>query len=383
MLTTPQRSLWAGTWRRIMFAIVITVGLNVAILIALLQTQSPQRGTLLPTGRQAPAFVLQDQDGRTHNALDYKGRPLVLTFFSDLTPSTAQTLCALRDAMPLFDRASAKVFAISTLTVAQSKAFHDTNHLNFPILSDPQARTAQIYGAFDANNHIRDASFAIDNTGTIMLTMPGAQIDARHHGKQLLTMASCCFDPVATSSVVMTGRTVSDFALPRVDNGAVEHLLPASRFPATVVLFISSQCPCSQGYDARMKTLANTYIPRGARFLGINSSADESSAMAEAHRRRAGLPFPVVKDDRNLLADRLNAKMTPEVYVLDEKGVIRYSGRIDDSRDAARVTRHDLQAALDAVLAGRQPMHSHAGALGCAIMRVPLQQSGTRQTRVQ
>lgn len=383
MHTTAERSVRAGTWRRILFAIVMTLGLNVAIFTVLLWTQAPQMGTLLPTGRQAPAFALQDQDGRTHNALDYKGRPLVLTFFSELTPVTQQTLCALRDAMPLFDKASAKVFAISTLDSAKSKAFHDINHLNFPILNDPQARTAQIYGAFDANSHIRNASFAIDNTGTIMLTMPGAQIDAAHHGKQLLTMASCCFDPVATGNAVMTGHAVSDFALPRVDNGSVEHLLPASRFPATVVLFISAQCPCSQGYDARMKTLANTYTLRGARFLGVNSSADETAALADAHRRRVGLPFPVVKDDRNLLADRMNAKMTPEVYVLDAKGVVRYSGRIDDSRDATRVTRHDLQSALDAVLAGKQPLQSHMGALGCAITRVPVQQTSIRQTNVQ
>ena len=376
MLTTTQSPIRAATWRKIMLAVALTLGLNAAIFAGLTWSQQAQSGALLPTGKPMLTFALPDQDGRTHDLADYRGRPIVLAFFANLTPAVAQELCALRDKMPDFDKSSAKVFAIGPLSAGESKAFHDANKLNYPILGDLKAQAAKIYGAIDEENHIRTASFAIDGTGTVMLSLPDAKIDAPHHGAQLLTLASCCFDPMPMSGTNIAGQTVRDIALPRVDNGAFEHLLPDARPPATVVLFLSSKCPCSQGYDARFKALADTYTPRGVRFLGINSSADETVADAEAHRKRVGLPFPVVKDERNLAADRMKAQSTPEAFVLDAKGIVRYSGRIDDSRDQAKVTQHDLQDALDAVLAGKLPAHSHEGALGCAITRYPLSPKG-------
>ena len=110
------------------------------------------------------------------------------------------------------------------------------------------------------------------------------------------------------SGANIAGQTVRDIALPRVDNGAVRASAAGCVVPrATVLLFLSAKCPCSQGYDARFKALADAYMPKGARFLGINSSADETAAEADAHRKRVGLPFPVVKDERNLAADRLES----------------------------------------------------------------------------
>ncbi len=390
MSVIPQSSvppfLRTGLWRKILFAICMTLALNIAIFAALWTTQMGQMGTLLPTGRPVPLFALPDQDGRIHHLSDYAGRPLVLVFFPEMTPTISQELCALRDSMPAFDRSGAKVFAISTLASAQGKTFHDSNNLNFPILHDAGARTAQIYGAVDAAHHIRTASFAVDNTGILMLTLPDSQIDAPQHGQQLLRMASCCFDPVVNGISPSIGHTIADCALPRTDNGQEEHLVAphssassnttgsnsstsSTRSRATVIFFVSSRCPCSRGYDVRMKALAEAYTQRGVRFLGVNASADETVADAEAHRAQANLPFPMLKDHDLLLTDRLQAHVTPEAFVLDAKGVVRYSGRIDNSRDATNVTRHDVQEALDALLAGKLPTTTHGSAPGCAIVR--------------
>jgi hypothetical protein len=61
----------------------------------------------------------------------------------------------------------------------------------------------------------------------------------------------------------------------------------------------------------------------------------------------------VLKDEGNRVADLYQAKVTPEVFLIDSNFVLRYHGRIDDSQNPARVTRRDLQEALDAILAGK------------------------------
>ena len=74
------------------------------------------------------------------------------------------------------------------------------------------------------------------------------------------------------------------------------------------------------------------------------------------------LPFPLLKDVGNELADRLGVERTPEVFVLDAGRVVRYRGRVDDQfgfgvhRPAP--TRRDLAAALDDLLAGRSGRHA-------------------------
>lgn len=81
--------------------------------------------------------------------------------------------------------------------------------------------------------------------------------------------------------------------------------------------------------------------------------------------------FPVYKDLNNVVADRFGAQATPETFVIDSAGVIRYHGSIDDSRNEARVKFRGLRGALDAVLAGKQPEVPETRAFGCSIKRVP------------
>ena len=75
-------------------------------------------------------------------------------------------------------------------------------------------------------------------------------------------------------------------------------------------------------------------------------------------------------DKNNALADRLGARMTPEAFVLDQHGDIRYRGFIDDAKNPARVTHSGLRGALDAVLAGTPVTNPETKSFGCTIHRV-------------
>ncbi len=138
---------------------------------------------------------------------------------------------------------------------------------------------------------------------------------------------------------------------------------------ATVLMFVSVQCPVSRAYDARMAKLAKDYGARGVRFFGVNSNKAEAPDAIAAHAKNNGFAFPVLKDTGNVVADRLEAGVTPEAYVIDGKGVLRYWGRIDDSQDEAGVKSRDLQAALDAVLSDKPVAVKKTSAFGCSIKR--------------
>ena len=139
---------------------------------------------------------------------------------------------------------------------------------------------------------------------------------------------------------------------------------------ATVVMFIATRCPVSNAYNERMEDLQKTYAARGVRFIGVNSNVNEPPAEIADHARRHGFTFPVVKDAGSRIADAYGAQHTPEIFVVDRDGVVRYHGRIDENRDdPAAVRSPDLRNALDALLAGRAIPVPATKAFGCSIKR--------------
>ena len=103
---------------------------------------------------------------------------------------------------------------------------------------------------------------------------------------------------------------------------------------------------------------------RGVLFLGVNSGRIESAAEALAHARDHGHAFPIAKDPESRVAQLLGASRTPEVFVLDGDGRLRYHGRV-----ASKIASPDLKNALDALLAGRPVKPAETKAFGCAIPR--------------
>ena len=77
----------------------------------------------------------------------------------------------------------------------------------------------------------------------------------------------------------------------------------------------------------------------------------------------------MLKDTTGKVVDAFGAQVTPEVYVLDARGVLRYHGRIDDSRDGKNIQHHDLRNTLDLLLARNTSDLPETRAFGCAIAR--------------
>jgi len=165
------------------------------------------------------------------------------------------------------------------------------------------------------------------------------------------------------------GATIVDFKLP--DTGRAEHSLKSlTGKNGAVLIFISVQCPVSNGYNERMEKLAEDYKAKGVNVIGVNSNVTEPIAAVKAHAADKHFTFTVLKDDGNKIADRLGATRTPEAYVIDAGGKLVYHGRIDNAQNTANITSNDLRDALDELVSGKQVSKTGGAAFGCSIKRV-------------
>jgi peroxiredoxin len=358
------------TGRLVRFIFVGVIGIWVvvggAVMLAL-RAQNEAAIRPLVLGVSAPDFVLNDQYGHRHNLADYKGRGVVLAFLPGRDANSLAELRSLNATMREFDTLGVKVFGITQMSASVAKALHDSEHLDYPLLTDTDGQIARRYGAVSDSTHPGRVSYVVGFKGEILL--PVRDVQPAQHGKQMISLAECCLDETTQQTAKNMGKPIADFQLPEVRDGKTVSLLGDRKQQATVLLFVSSLCPCSAKYDDRNVRLAAEYASRGVRFVALNSSFGEQPAEIAAHARQARYPFPMLRDEGNVIADRVGAQLTPEAFVLDSKGVLRYHGRIDDNRDALKVTTNDLRNALDALLVGKLPSKPEQVAFGCAISR--------------
>lgn len=140
---------------------------------------------------------------------------------------------------------------------------------------------------------------------------------------------------------------------------------------ATVLVFVSAQCPVSNAYNERMNVLNTDYTAKNVRLIFADANVTENLEEIRKLKDRPTNPLdvPTYRDAENAMADKLNAHATPEAYVIDKDGVVRYHGAIDNNREVDKVTSHSLRTALDEVLAGKAVTTPTTRAFGCSIKR--------------
>lgn len=141
----------------------------------------------------------------------------------------------------------------------------------------------------------------------------------------------------------------------------------------TAVVFVSTTCEVTGSYSNRLQQLYADYAGKNVQFVFVDANAPESFADMDAYIKAKNWKFRVYKDESNRLADRLDAHVTPEVFLFDKAGNLQYHGRVDDSRNSAKVNSTDARAALDAILSGHVVPVAETKAFGCTISRVKAQ----------
>jgi peroxiredoxin len=166
------------------------------------------------------------------------------------------------------------------------------------------------------------------------------------------------------------GAPAPDFTLP--DTAGASWSPTDGPAPATVIVFTCNHCPYALAWHDRIADAARDYAGRGVRFLAINANdADRYPRDSyDAMRRRVedeDWPMPYLHDASQEVARAYGAQTTPDVFVLDAGGVLRYRGAPDSDYDDPGQRAAWLRAALDAVLAGESPEPAETRPVGCSI----------------
>lgn len=139
-----------------------------------------------------------------------------------------------------------------------------------------------------------------------------------------------------------------------------------------ILLFMANRCPTARVYTDRMKKIQSEYGPKSVQLVGINSDSqyffsDEALSKMIGVADERNYNFPYLKDEDQSVAKKYGALVTLHAFVLDNQRRLRYRGRVDDSRDASKVTTNDLRNALDDLLEGREVKTPETRPFACSI----------------
>lgn len=167
------------------------------------------------------------------------------------------------------------------------------------------------------------------------------------------------------------GARAPDFDLPGVD-GSRYSIGTFKDKQVLVVIFSCNHCPYVKAYEDRMVSIQRDYAGKGVQLIAINSNDDKAypdDSFSEMVRRakEKGFNFPYLRDDSQKVVEAFGAVCTPHVFAFDAGRRLRYRGRVDDSKEEAKVTTQDLRNALDDLVAGREVRTPDTRPFGCSI----------------
>lgn len=147
----------------------------------------------------------------------------------------------------------------------------------------------------------------------------------------------------------------------------------------SVLFFLSTECPISNGYIPTINRLVKEYRGKGIEFAGVNPNAGQGIKDIELHRIRFDLKITVVKDPGAGLTKLLGVTHCPTVLVFDSTGKAVYRGRIDDrypKRGGAPkqvIHKHDLEDVLRALADATSVDPGETDVVGCPVVEDPVE----------
>jgi peroxiredoxin len=192
-------------------------------------------------------------------------------------------------------------------------------------------------------------------------------------------LSSLFVSPATTAAAEksLVGQPIKDFQLQDF-RGKSHRFADLAGEKGTMIYFMGTECPLAKLYAPRMQSLAEEFEGQGITVVGISPNVQDSLTELDAFAQRHGVRFPLLKDLGNKVADHFGATRTPEAFLLDASGVVRYHGRVDDQYSfgagvglsAPTAKRRDLAEAATELVAGSEISVPQTSVKGCLIGRV-------------
>ena len=196
----------------------------------------------------------------------------------------------------------------------------------------------------------------------------------------LISLLSVAARGEISHPILPLGSSAPSFSLPGVD-GKTHRLSDYASSHILVVIFTCNHCPIAQMYESRIEKLYEDYKSRGTAVVAIQGNDPNATTIDELDSSDLGdtlaemkirvqykhLHYPYLYDDTDQSVTRAyGPQATPHVFIFDQERHLRYEGRFDNSYRIEKVTTHDAQSAIEALLANKPVTVTHTAVFGCS-----------------
>lgn len=345
---------------------------------------TPQRTWHAELGQAAPEFELTDLDGRPWKLSDHRGKTVVLEWFNPECPVVKRAHSEGSSLAKLGDEAVAKGVVWVAINsgapgnqgtgVELNRAGKERMGFHYPVLLDASGWVGRMYGATNTPHMFvinKEGVLAYrggheDKQGRFLVEQALLDLGSANQVSTPRTKAFGCTIKYARKAAV--GLVAPNFKL--ADYEGHEHELADLRGNYVVLEWFNPGCPVvkkAHSEGASLETAARRHMADGVKWLAINSGAPgKQGASVTANldaKKRWGLQHPILADSDGKVGRLYDAKTTPQMVLIDPRGVIVYAGAHQDKSGETFY----IDQALAELRAGRAVSVPQTRSFGCSV----------------
>jgi peroxiredoxin len=183
-----------------------------------------------------------------------------------------------------------------------------------------------------------------------------------------LTAALGVAVPAIAADTAEVGKPAPTFTLK--DETGKEHSLAQYQGKVVVLEWTNPGCPFVQRHY-RAKTMQNTLKeldPKKVVWLAVDSTSSNTPDNSASWKKEQAFTYSVLQDTEGKVGKAYGARTTPHMYVIDEKGVLRYAGAVDDDpRGKSAAPVNHVKTTVDALMSGQPVPEATTEPYGCSV----------------